>query len=174
MKRLSLILVAFLFTGCVNLSNVKGPPSITPPPGLRSDGARGIIVEGAVTMGTSHSDPADTAGEVTVTIDMLKRGKINDKDLTAASDFVLPGDAVDVDGRVVIVTGTHTISLVPPTGEALWSNQLGWLDENDEIDLTKTEGHCFSLIREYSATKSGYVWRIYTVYGTQTDGGPAD
>ena len=56
-KGVPVLLAFMLLSGCIglkyNLEETAAPMAIPPPPGLSSDGARGIRVEGAVNIGTS-------------------------------------------------------------------------------------------------------------------------
>lgn len=67
-KGVPIILAMLMLSGCAgmksNLEETGAPMAIPPPPGLSSDGARGIRVEGAVAIGTSAL--RDNAGTMQV------------------------------------------------------------------------------------------------------------
>ena len=98
---------------------------------------------------------------------------LTDKNLTGNADFVLDDEDAYLSLQILIVVGTHTISVVPPTGEKIWMDGVA-LDANDEIDLSTDEGDKFSLKRRYSTDSTGYVWDLETVRGTASDGGAGD
>ena len=118
------------------------------------------------------TEPA-ASGDITITLAQSKRGILTDKSLTGNADFVLDDEDAYLTVHIYIVDGTDTISLVPPSGECLMMDGA-FLDANDEVDLSSTEGDKFVLVRRYSTAKTDYVWDIETVRGTATDGGAGD
>jgi hypothetical protein len=134
----------------------------------------------AYSFGTlSGTDPVynfATTADNTVTLAMVKKGVLTDKDLPGSADFLLPNTDTELTAEIFITDGTYTISLVPPTDEALWEESLlGFISANYEMDLSSTEGNVFILKRRYSGTASDYRWFVYPAGGgTVTDGGAGD
>lgn len=120
----------------------------------------------------NNTEPAGS-GDITITLAQCKRGVLTDKNLSGNADFVLDDEAVYMSLKILIVVGTHTISVVPPAGEKIWMDGTA-LDANDEIDLSNAEGDKFIVTRRYSGADAAFVWDLDTARGTASDGGAGD
>lgn len=104
------------------------------------------------------TDP-NGSGDITLTLSQCRHGIITDKDLTGDANFILDDEDASLTLQILIVDGTHTISLVPPTGERLWMDGNSF-DVDASVNLSSTEGDKFNLKRRYTAVDADYIWNI--------------
>lgn len=191
MRRIFIAILAMMVSLVMAGVLYAGPWDTGSPLKKRSDGGYGLDTDkdgtddivfgsdGSVTVGgtlsakTPNYDPADSGGELTITEAQAKGGWVTDGDLTAATDAQLPDLQYYVGFSVYIENGTYAISLVAPSGEKMRMDGT-LLDANDEIDLSDDEGDLFILRRVYSDSETEWVWNVYPITGTVTDGGAAD
>lgn len=177
MKKIILILVILLFSVVsVSAWNPFSNP-ITPPafPGVRSDGNSGLVIDGAVTVGsavTMNSSSVAIPATGVLTAAMHKGGVVlNDSLLSAATDVQLLAVSAEFSFKIFTKVGTYGISLVPPAGEALI--RVSVVQTADyEMDLSHAVFDEFTVQRR--AYGAGYVYRIIPDIGSASDGGAVD